>query len=221
MTKLIDANTTIPTSKSEVFSTAADNQPAVDIHVLQGERSMANDNKTLGRFQLTDLPPAPRGIPQIEVTFDIDANGIINVKANDKGTGKSQNIKIESGSSLTEEEIKKMKSDAEANAESDAKKKAEIEKLNQADAMVFQTEKQLKEFGEKLSDDAKSEIESLKDELKKAHEAKDMEAIDSTLEKLNAAWSKSSEQMYSQANESQTADVNDDDIQDVDAEEVK
>ena len=219
MTKLIDANTTIPTSKSEVFSTAADNQPAVDIHVLQGERSMANDNKTLGRFQLTDLPPAPRGIPQIEVTFDIDANGIINVKANDKGTGKSQNIKIESGSSLTEEEIKKMKDDAAANADADAKKKAEIEKLNQADAMVFQTEKQLKEFGDKLSDEDKSEIESLKDELKKAHEAKDMDAIDSTLEKLNATWSKSSEKMYAEANQANNSTGNDD-VQDVEAEDV-
>ena len=221
MTKLIDSNTTIPTSKSEVFSTAADNQPAVDIHVLQGERSMSNDNKTLGRFQLTDLPPAPRGIPQIEVTFDIDANGIITVKANDKGTGKSQNIKIESGSSLSEEEIKAMKADADANADADAQKKSEIEKLNSADAMIFQTEKQLKEFGEKLSDDSKSEIESLKDELKKALDNKDMDLIDSTLEKLNEAWSKSSEQMYAQTNEEQTADVTADDIQDIDSEEVK
>tara|TARA_B110000881_G_scaffold58412_1_gene50064 strand:- start:504 stop:1052 length:549 start_codon:yes stop_codon:yes gene_type:complete len=181
---------------------------------------MANDNKTLGRFQLTDIPPAPRGIPQVEVTFDIDANGIINVSAKDKGTGKEQNIKIESGNSLSEEEIKKMKADAEANAEADAEKKSEIEKLNQADAMIFQTEKQLKEFGEKLSDESKSEIEALKDELKKAHEAKDMDAIDSTLEKLNETWSKSSEQMYTQANEEQTADVTDENIQDVEAEEV-
>ena len=221
MTKLIDANTTIPTSKSEIFSTAADNHPAVDIHVLQGERSMANDNRTLGRFQLSDIPPSPRGIPQIEVTFDIDANGIITVNANDKGTGKTQNIKIESGSSLTEDEISKMKADAEANADADAQKKSEIEKLNSADAMIFQTEKQLKEFGEKLSPESKSEIESLNDELKKALEDKNMDLIDSTLEKLNETWSKSSEQMYAQSNEEQPEGVTEDDIQDIESEEVK
>ena len=224
MTKLIDANTTIPTSKSEVFSTAVDNQPAVDIHVLQGERPMSANNRTLGRFQLTDIPPAPRGIPQIEVTFDIDANGIITVSANDKGTGKSQNIKIESGSSLTEEEINKMKADAEANAEADANKKAEIDKLNQADSMIFQTEKQLKEYGDKLPEDSKSELESLKDELVKAKESKDLDLIDETLEKMNQIWSTASQHMYSQAStdESETQTTSDEtEVEDVEFEEVK
>ena len=221
MTKLIDANTTIPTSKSEVFSTAVDNQPAVDIHVLQGERPMSADNRTLGRFQLTDIPPAPRGIPQIEVTFDIDANGIITVSANDKGTGKSQNIKIESGSSLTEEEINKMKADAEANAEADANKKAEIDKLNQADSMIFQTEKQLKEYGDKLPEDSKSELESLKDELVKAKESKDLDLIDEILEKMNKIWSTASEHMYSQANTDESNEVDDSVVEDAEFEEVK
>ena len=157
MTKLIESNTTIPTKKSEVFSTAADNQPAVDIHVLQGERSMAADNKTLGRFQLTDIPPAQRGVPQIEVTFDIDANGILNVSAKDKATGKSQNIKIEASSGLSEEDIKKMKEEGEANSEGDKEAKEKIDKINSADAMIFQTEKQLKEYGDKLSEDKKSQ----------------------------------------------------------------
>ena len=224
MTKLIEANTTIPTSKSQVFTTAADNQPAVDIHVLQGERPMSSDNRTLGRFQLTDIPPSQRGTPQIEVTFDIDANGIINVKANDKGTGKSQNIKIESGNSLSESEINKMKADAEANAEADANKKAEIDKLNQADSMIFQTEKQLKEYGDKLPEDVKSELESLKEELVKAKEVKDLDLINELTEKMNQVWSNASQHMYSEAssNEPDSQDTSEEvEVEDVEFEEVK
>merc|ERR1712224_960977 len=176
MTKLIESNTTIPTKKSQVFSTAADNQPSVEIHVLQGERPMAKDNKTIGRFHLDGIPPSPRGIPQIEVTFDIDANGIINVSALDKATNKSQDIRIEASSGLTEEEIEKMKKEAEANADADKKVKEEAEKLNSADQMIFQTEKQLKEFGDKLSEDKKTPIEEALAELEKAHESKDLAA---------------------------------------------
>ena len=188
MTKLIEANTTIPTKKSQVFSTAADNQPAVDIRIAQGERPMYPDNKEIGRFQLADIPPAPRGVPQIEVTFDIDANGILNVTAKDKATGKEQNIRIEASSGLTEQEIEKMKKDAEANAEADAKAKETVDKLNSADAMIFQTEKQLKEFGDKLSDDKKKPIEEALEDLKKSYESKELEKIDSDLEKINEAW---------------------------------
>ena len=196
MTKLIEANTTIPTKKSQVFSTAADNQPAVDIRIAQGERPMYPDNKEIGRFQLADIPPAPRGVPQIEVTFDIDANGILNVTAKDKATGKEQNIRIEASSGLTEQEIEKMKKDAEANAEADAKAKETVDKLNSADAMIFQTEKQLKEFGDKLSDDKKKPIEEALEELKKSFESKDLEKIDPALEKINEAWKAASEEMY-------------------------
>ena len=233
MTKLIESNTTIPSKKSQVFSTAADNQPSVEIHVLQGERSMAKDNKTIGRFHLDGIPPSPRGVPQIEVTFDIDANGIIQVTALDKATNKSQDIRIEASSGLTEEEIEKMKKEAEANAESDKKLKEEVDTLNSADAMIFQTDSQLKEYGDKIPDDKKKAIEDALETLKKAHESKDIELIKTELEKINEAWKNASEELYkAQAESAKSTDQepknsskknkgSDDDVQDVDFEEVK
>ena len=235
MTHLIESNTTIPTKKSQVFSTAADNQPSVEIHAMQGERPMAADNKTIGRFHLDGIPPAQRGTPQIEVTFDIDANGIIKVSATDKATGKSQDIRIEASSGLTDEEVKKMKQDAEANAESDKIAKEKADKLNEADAMIFQTEKQLSEFGDKISEDNKKPVEEALEELKKAYETKEVETIQPALDKINEAWKAASEEMYkAQADAQQEggapaedaqpegeATEENSDVEDVDSEEVK
>ncbi|MFN8273984.1 MAG: molecular chaperone DnaK [Flavobacteriaceae bacterium] len=227
MTKLIDANTTIPTKKSQVFSTAVDSQPSVEIHVLQGERSMANDNKTIGRFHLDGIPPAPRGVPQIEVTFDIDANGIIKVSATDKGTGKSHDIRIEASSGLTQEEIERMKKEAEANADSDRIARERAEKLNEADSMIFQTENQLKELGEKMPAEHKASIEAALEELKTAHQSQDLGAIQTALDKINAAWKTASENMYAQGAQGEPqaaepqAEAQGDQVQDVDYEEVK
>jgi len=230
LTKLIESNTTIPTKKSQVFSTAADSQPTVEIHVLQGERALANDNKTIGRFHLDGIPPAPRGVPQIEVTFDIDANGIIKVSATDKGTGKSHDIRIEASSGLTAEEIERMKKDAEANADADKIAKERIEKLNEADSMIFQTESQLKELGDKLSDDHKTAIEYALNELRLAHQNQDLEAIQKGLDNVNAAWKTATEAMYAQGGDQQEqsqqdaqpqSDAQGDNVQDVDYEEVK
>ena len=230
-TKLIEANTTIPTKKSQVFSTAADNQPSVEIHVLQGERPMAADNKTIGRFHLDGIPPARRGTPQIEVTFDIDANGIIKVSATDKATNKTQDIRIEASSGLTEEEIKRMKAEAEANADADKLAKEKADKLNEADAMIFQTESQLKEFGDKLSDENKKPIEEALSELKAAYESKDVAVIQPALDKINEAWKKASEEMYKAQADAQQNPAGTDpsnngtesasDVEDVDFEEVK
>jgi len=229
-TKLIDANTTIPTKKSQVFSTAVDSQPSVEIHVLQGERTMAADNNTIGRFHLDGLPPAQRGVPQIEVTFDIDANGIIKVSALDKGTNKSHEIRIEASSGLSEEEIKKMKQEAEANADSDKALKETAEKINGADGMIFQTEKKLKEFGEKLSDDKKAPIEAALVELKAAHESKDIAQIDAAMSTINEAWKAASEEMYkaeqeagagTQQGQPEANDAQGENVEDVDFEEVK
>jgi molecular chaperone DnaK len=196
MTKLIESNTTIPSKKSETFSTASDSQPSVEIHVLQGERPMAKDNRTIGRFHLDGIPPAPRGVPQIEVIFDIDANGILHVAAKDKGTGKEQKIRIEASSGLTDAEIQKMKQEAQANAESDKKEKEKVEKINQADSLIFQTEKQMKEYGEKLSDGNKDVINSALEKLKEAHKSQDITAIDAAMATLNGAWQAASQEMY-------------------------
>jgi molecular chaperone DnaK len=239
MTKLIESNTTIPSKKSEVFSTASDSQPSVEIHVLQGERPMAKDNRTIGRFHLDGIPPAQRGVPQIEVIFDIDANGILHVAAKDKGTGKEQKIRIEASSGLTDAEIQKMKQEAAANAESDKKEKEKVEKINQADSLVFQTEKQLKEFGDKLSEGNKSAINNGLEKLKEAHKSQDLASIDNAMNALNAAWQAASQEMYAssgaganaqpgadptggaQNNGGPTGAGNGNDVSDVEYEEVK
>ena len=226
-TKLIESNTTIPTKKSETFSTAADNQPSVELNVLQGERPMAKDNRSLGRFHLDGLPPAARGIPQIEVTFDIDANGILQVSAKEKGTGKEQKIRIEASSGLTDEEIEKMRNEAKANEATDKIEKDRVEKVNQADALIFQSEKQLKEYGEKLSEGNKSAIEGALSELKIAHASQDLTSIDSGIEKLNTAWTAASQEMYANTQEGgdqpsqNTETPSDDSAEDVAFEEVK
>ena len=227
MTTLIEPNTTIPTKKSQVFSTAADSQPTVEIHVLQGARAMAADNKTIGRFHLDGIPPAPRGVPQIEVTFDIDANGIIKVSATDKGTGKSHDIRIEASSGLTSEEIERMKKDAEANADADKIARERAEKLNEADGMIFQTETQLKELGSKLSDENKVAVEYALTELRMAHQSQDIPAIQTALDNINAAWKKATEAMYAQGEQGQGEAqpqgdaAQGDNVEDVEFEEVK
>jgi molecular chaperone DnaK len=224
MTKLIESNTTIPTTKSQIFSTAVDNQPSVDIHILQGERPVIDGNRTLGRFQLTDLPPAQRGIPQIEVTFDIDANGIIKVSAKDKGTGKEQNIKIESGSSLSEEEIERMKQEAEANVDADNEKLEKTQKLNECDSMIFQTEKQLKDYDENLEDNDKSRLENDIKELKELRESEDIEGIEEMMGKMNETWQEISAKLYKETEAEGNETMNEDSGEkptDVEFEEVK
>jgi molecular chaperone DnaK len=233
MTTMIASNTTIPTKKMEVYSTASDNQPGVQIHVIQGERPMANQNKSLGMFNLDGIPPAPRGVPQIEVTFDIDANGILNVSAKDKGTGKEQKIRIEAGSGLTKEEIEKMKAEAKANEATDKIEKERVEKLNEADSLIFQTEKQLKEFGDKIPADKKVPIETALETLKVAHQAQDVIQVQAALEAMNAAWTAASEEIYKaqaagagdgqapQGDGQQGTQANNDTVEDAQFEEVK
>jgi len=230
---VIEANSTIPTKKSKVYSTAVDNQPSVEIHILQGERPMARDNRSIGRFILDSIPPAARGIPQIEVTFDIDANGILSVSAKDKGTGKEQNIRIEASTGLSDEEIARMKAEAEANADADKATMEKATKLNEADSLVFQTEKQLTEFGEKLPAEKKERIQKASDELKEAHKLQDMERIETAMTELNAAWQEASQDMYQAGAGQEGADPNaatgeadnaaggDEDVTDVEFEEVE
>ena len=224
-TKLIDANTTIPTGKEQVFSTAVENQDAVDIHVLTGERTMARDNKTLGQFKLDGIPPAPRGVPQIEVKFDIDANGILSVTAKDKGTGKEQKITIQGASTLSDTEIERMKNEAMANEESDKKAKEEIEKLNKADSMIFQTEKQIKDFGDKLNEEDKSKLEDAVTLLKETHASKKIDEIDTNIDNLNNIWQEVSTRLYEKTDQTQPSSEEDTnskpDIEDVDFDEVK
>ena len=232
---VIEANSTIPTKKSKTYSTAADNQPSVEIHILQGERPMAKDNRPVGRFVLSDIPPAPRGVPQIEVTFDMDANGILSVSAKDKGTGKEQSIRIEASTGLSKEEIEKMKAEAEANADADRKEREKVDKLNGADTLIFQTEKQLKEFGEKIPEEKKGAIEAGLADLRTAHQSQDLDAIETASAALNTAWQAASQDMYQSGQEGPTADAggaggqqgnaggaNDsEDVQDVEFEEVE
>ncbi len=230
---VIEANSTIPTKKSKVYSTAADNQPSVEIHILQGERPMAKDNRPVGRFVLSDIPPAPRGVPQIEVTFDMDANGILSVSAKDKGTGKEQSIRIEASTGLSKEEIEKMKAEAEANADADRKEREKVDKLNGADTLIFQTEKQLKEFGEKIPEEKKGAIEAGLADLRTAHQSQDLDAVETATAALNTAWQAASQDMYQAGQEGPTADAGGaggeqagganegDDVQDVEFEEVE
>jgi molecular chaperone DnaK len=229
-TKLIESNTTIPTKKSETFSTAADNQPSVEINILQGERQMAKDNRSIGKFHLADIPPAPRGVPQIEVIFDIDSNGILSVIAKDKGTGKEQNIKITASTGLSKEEIERMKADAKANEAADNEARERIEKLNAADNLIFQSEKQIKEFGDKIPADKKSNLEAALATVKELHAAQDIAALDGAMEALNNAWQAASQDLYGQGGEQPNPEAgqqnntdggNGNEPQDVEYEEVK